>query len=274
MYRFLLQVHLDNSKVTTWVGNLGNLDVRRCLELTRELIGSNHLDLESYVKMYLSGDTLSIKSYFIVRAIIKGRYNIYPVGANKYVQNVFFLTDEFTTSPLFAIRILQLLLDKKGHHDSKEDNEYITLNQVIDYFYAIGIDNNITLTYLDALLKTGLCYSYDPTISDIRNAKKIQLSPSGKQHYYWAVHEEQYLQCMLEVTPILRDEVFGKLNQYKHPNLQEDRANRLIIFLQYLISEDEKFCSVPDHEAYLNQLGIQKNYESQLKRFQKMISEN
>jgi hypothetical protein len=163
---------------------------------------------------------------------------------------------------------LQILIDKRGTMAS--NSEFISINQIIDYFRAIGVDSNVIISFLDLMLKTGLAYSYDPTITDIKNVSRIQLSPSGKQHYYWGLYDEQYIQCMLETCPIYDQTTFFQLQNIKKPENRDERIERLSIFLTYLIEQDKKYCSIPDHEAYVSQKRIIDNIAHFVQRIQRI----
>jgi len=58
---------------------------------------------------------------------------------------------------------------------------------------------------------------------------------------------------MREVTPIADQVTFEQLNDLAKKPLREVWRDQLVCFVNYLISEDEKYCRIPNHEAYLSQ---------------------
>jgi hypothetical protein len=57
------------------------------------------------------------------------------------------------------------------------------------------------------MLKAGLCLNYDPTVANIEAAVRIELSPAGQQHLYWASNFV-YVEAMAEVTPLLDEPTY------------------------------------------------------------------
>ncbi len=258
LHRFvtcLQAIFLKDNLTATWIGNFSNLDIRRCLTLTRDIVSSPYLKIDELVGAYVSNSAFSIKPYRIKNSIIKHKYNFYPTGQHNFVYNIFNPNIPFATSPLIVLRILQLLYDKKGV--SVEDDSYISIEQVCDYFMAMQIERHITLATISDMLKAGLCYSYDPSILEIDSIKLIELSNSGKQHYSWGIGEAEYFMAMIEVTPIKDEPMFNQLSESFNvifKGYDVDVSKRIVkIFTEYLLAEDKWYCKVPNHEAYKGQ---------------------
>lgn len=109
------------------------------------------------LKTYITGHSeendrkYEIKPYKIKNALIKRVYTSYPINNHPFIQNLFYLTGNLNTSPILSLRALQVLMDRRNER-SKEDN-YIKVDQILDYFNAMGIDRSITSKHLDLLLK-------------------------------------------------------------------------------------------------------------------------
>jgi hypothetical protein len=247
----LQSIFVKNKKVSTWIGNLGNLDIRRCLKITRNLISSPHLELSDLIKIYISAQNLyEIKEYKILNGLIKDKYNLYPIEQHEFIQNIYSLREDIDTSPLLTIRILQLLIDNQNKYSSLDS--YITVSQVLGYFAGMGIEGRTILPYLDIMLKSGLCYSYDPTILDIEHVKSIEISPNGKQHYYWALHDESYIQAMIDITPILDDETYRILHEARFSKKIDWRV-KIFEFIKYILGQDSLFVTIPNSSSYKGQ---------------------
>lgn len=252
---YLQKLFLNDKKTAIWIGNFSNLDIRRCLAITRDLIASPYLKIDDFLKLYVSADVSPIKESQINTAMIKGKYNFYPIGQHNFIQNIFEPHIAFETTPLLTLRILQLLNDKRGK--AVDEDSFININQIQEYFLALGIEHNVTIEVLDNMLKKGLCYSYDPTIRDISLASKIEISPSGRQHYEWGIYNPNYLCNMLDVTPV-RDEVIFKEFEQNVEKLRETSQHKYFaklveVFKNYLVNEDSLYCIASNHEAYKGQ---------------------
>lgn len=266
--KFLQSIFLKDENISKWIGSLSNFDIRRCLDLTRKIISSPHISLEDFLKTYYIDksieDLMPIKPYKIKNALIKLNYSSYPIGHHPFVQNVFYLTKNINTSPILSIRILQALLDRSS--DRNAEDKFLLVDQILDYFSAMEIDRTIVIAHLDHLLKKGLIYSFDPTIINIEDSKKVELSPSGHQHYVWALNDEDYLHLLMEVTPITDRILFQTFYEkyydwhFKYELMKD--------FVAYLISEDALYCHVPNHIAYKGQTYILTKLAHKMKTFE------
>ncbi|MBN2019550.1 MAG: hypothetical protein JW749_04930 [Sedimentisphaerales bacterium] len=263
----LQHVFLETGSVSSWIGNLANNDIRRCLHLSREIVASPYLRVVDLLKAFIAKSGYQISEFDIKRAIIRKGYNIYPTGQNEFVQNVFALNTEVESTPLLCLRILRLLRDAK-HHEAGGLEDYVIIEQTLDYLQALNIDRRATLLCLDAMLKTGLCYSYDPTIQDIHKVDKIQISTSGHQHLLWGSWDDTYIGSMLKVTPIVNETVYNSIHSLETQDKDIRWRLELIIFMQYLLDEDNTFIIDIDHPAYLGQLKLKQAIKKKIRKLQ------
>ncbi len=261
----LQKVFLETGNVALWLGNLSNYDIRRCLDLARDVMTSPYLKVSELYKAYILKTSLGIPEHTIKKAIIRGKYDIYPIGQHSFVQNIYALNTEITTTPLLGLRILQLLKDVQ-FKDIQGTQTYINIDQIYDYFSAMSIEHRVVSFWLDAMLKSGLCLSYDPTIKDISEAKKIEISPSGVQHLMWGLHDTTYMMSMLCVTPLLEQDTFSALEKlFKGSSLKDSWEKISTLFIDYLLREDALYCNVPEHEAYNGQKKLLKKLKGTIK---------
>ncbi len=160
------------------------------------------------------------------------------------------MEEEIDTTPLLGLRLLRLLRDAQK---SDSSDPFVTLEQIIDYCRAMLIEPNATLAWLSRILETGLCLSYDPTVTAIAEAGKIELSPAGFQHLRWGTRDSDYAQAMLEVTPLADRASFEELSDLTRRPHRDVWRDELEGFINYLVAEDSKFCKVPEHDAYRTQ---------------------
>ncbi len=264
----LQHVFLETGTVSKWIGNLANNDIRRFLKLSRDIVASPYLRVDQLLTVYVTGGSYKIQEFNIKRALMRRSYNFYPTGNHEFVQNVYALNTDVESTPLLGLRLLQLIRDAKRHNAGGLEN-YVTIDQALDYLQAIGIERQATLLCLDAMLKTGLCYSYDPTIQDIGNTKKIQLSPAGLQHLLWGRWEETYIGTMLQVTPINSEEVYNKLKSYEGEEKNQRWKSEISTFLQHLLDEDNMYTIESDHPAYKGQRNLIMALRKKIQRLNK-----
>lgn len=181
---------------------------------------------------------------------MKGQYDIYPAGLHNFIWNIFNADEDIETSPLMGLRILRLLRDAQK---SDSDDPFVTIDQILDYFKAMLVDSSVTIAWLSRLLETGLCLSYDPTVTNINHAGRIEIAPAGFQHLRWGTRDADYAKMMLEVTPIIDSVTYEKLASLARRPHRDVWREELECFVDYLIAEDEKYCKIPAHDAYINQ---------------------
>lgn len=249
--RSLQRVFLGSREVSRWIGNLANHDVRRALNLVRQFVSSPYLDIVDLLKAYLARSVVDIPQHRLTKALVRGHYDIYPVGQHDFVQNIFALNADLETTPLLGLRLLQLLADVPR---DEHGGALIDVEPAEAYLIGMGIELRAVRLWLDAMLKTGLCLNYDPTISDIETASRIEIAPSGRQHLYWARGSIDYLEAMAEVTPLLDETMYDSMMmQYRSHEWRRKTAS----FIQYLLGEDRAYCVIPDHPAYQSQARLE-----------------
>lgn len=246
----LQEVFIRTEGVGDWIGNLANYDIRRALDLTRDVVSSPHIGVHELLKAFVSKrDPLTIDTESILRAIVRGKYDLYPLGQHKFVQNLFALTTEVDTTPLLGVRLLRFLNEVK-FQSVEGEFRYIEVAAVLEYFSDLGVPEAVTSLWLDTMLKCGLCLNYDPTNNAITQAKKIEISPSGHQHLTWATCELVYLDAMMEVTPVRDSSVFTRMEATLLRNSRASRLRTIQLFIDNLLAEDARYCKIPPVTKY------------------------
>lgn len=259
----LQTLFISTGEVAQWIGRLANQDIRRCLRLTRDVVSSPHLEAHKLLAATRDKSTMVMDQNAIKLAIIQGKYDIYPVGMNSFVQNVFDLVKEFETTPLLPSRVLEYL---RGAWDLNKDNDnrYVSVSGVQAYFREVGVEPPVTLACINNLLETGLVVEYDPTKKSASENSRVQVSPSGLQHLNWSLRDWTYIESMALVSPIFDQAVFDKLKAI-HEGLQRTDFLREFVktFISYLLLEDSSFVKVPDHELYQGQTKLVATLQAQ-----------
>jgi hypothetical protein len=265
----LQEVFLNSDKTSYWIGCLANHDIRRVLEVSRDLINSPHLGFDEAFKAYVVGSAIHIRPYKIRKALIPGRYDIYTPESHKYLHNVFDLNGEIQTSPVLGLRILQALKDADIRHGETR-SKYISKVDLVGYLCGMGLERRAISLWLDALLKRALVLNYDPTCIDESSATRLEISPTGELHLFWGCGDYDYLFAMAETTPIRKEGAFIEMQRAYHEHWGKHyRSVVLADFLRYLIMEDQIFAQVPDHESYNGQHGLVRRLGAAARKFER-----
>jgi len=260
----LQRIFVETGTVSKWISGFANHDVRRVLELSRDIVASPHIKLDQIFTAYIVGSSVPISEDEIKEAIIKTKYDIYPVSRHKFIQNVFALHTEIPTTPLLGVRLLQLLRDAQ-FSDVEGKRTFVSIEQIYEYFNGMGCERRAVSCWLDAMLKTGLCWNYDPTINDLPNATRVELTPSGTEHLFWGTSGIKYVEAMAIVTAMSDEGAFDEAKRVSTGRSRYSTQQIIHKFVDYLISEDALYCSIPKHDAYKGQALLERRFAS-LKR--------
>lgn len=255
----LQRVFVEKTRFARIIANLSNSDVRRALRIARHVVASPHLRVEDLLKAYVAGSGQAMQEKHLRRALILGRYETFHAEHSEFVHNIFDLVDGSEASPLLGVRLLQLLRDVP-----KQDvaDRFITVDQVLEYCQAIGVEPQETIQWLDALLKRGLCVSYDPTVTEADEARQIMIQPSGLQHLWWSMREWDYLGAMSDVTPLTDPLIHQQLSDLSDGGLSGAWAQRIAVFGQFLLDADARCVLASNHEAMRGQARVRSTLEA------------
>lgn len=245
----LQTVFVNTGQVADWIGRLANHDIRRCLQFTREIIASPHVKAHELLAAYTVKTSMTVNPDDVKMAMIRGKYDIYNHTVHSFVQNLYTFVPEFETTPLLPVRILQFL-EAAWYSNRDNDGRYVLVTEIVAYFQEMNIDSRATLTCLDAMLKRGLCLSYDPTADGIHGTVKVEIAPSGQQHLAWALRDWVYIESMAEVTPMYDSESCERIRAFLKDGAAHLRRSAIATFVDYLLQEDKHFCMIPKHEIY------------------------
>jgi hypothetical protein len=259
----LQTLFVSTGSVAEWIGRLANHDVRRCLQLTREIVGSPHIQASELLAAYVEKSTVETSLEHIKLAIIRGKYDVYPLGINSFVHNVFDILPDIETTPLLAIRILEYL---RGAWEANPDNDarYVGVHAIQTYFHEIGIDQGTVVRAVNALLQTGLVLDFNPTAKTIAINSRVQVSPSGRQHLIWSVSDWVYIESMAYATPLLDESVFEIVSQSVATYRPDLLRKSIAAFIQYLLDEDKHFVVLAVHDAFSGQARLVQSLSDQL----------
>jgi len=266
----LEEVFLNSDKTGYWLGCLSNHDIRQVLVLSRDVINSPHLGFDEAFKAYVTRSAMEIPEGKIRRAMVRGRYDIYPADSHKFVHNIFDLNAELKTSPLLGLRILQVAKDAAIHHGETK-TAYIPKNDLVAYMCGMAFERRAVTLWLDALLKRALLFNYDPTCVEENNATQLEISASGELHLFWGCGGYDYIFAMAETTPVRDEATFKEMELAYRQRAQNQFYGVMGNFLRYLVTEDQLFCRIPDHESYRGQAVLLNKLEATARKFEGIV---
>ncbi len=254
------EVLIKTDYISRIIGGLANHDIRRILELSRQVISSPQIGLEELVKLYITKkDRVNIDQNKVLRAILYGQYNMFRQSDSSFILNIFSIQPKFLTSPLIKISIIQLLIDIDSKNDDLE-YKYLEIQSIQDYFESMSISREIVKFYIHALLKYRLIEPYDPTDIEIYENQRVKVTWSGKIHLEFSLSQFIYLTTVARVTPIEDIQVlnFIKNELDSRKLLFENWKSIVVYFVKYCLDQDKLFVNLPEDENYKGQTMLRK----------------
>ena len=167
--------------------------------------------------------------------------------------NLFTSNPENYTTPLLKLRVLSFLKYKTSLLKHTSNEVFISIDDIYNFFYSLGINETCVKQCLQEFLEYGLIGCQDASVSDINYAEKICLNPCGIQHLNLATHSNVYLFNMALRTPILENDYFDEIEQLTNIDFWKYPKEVISTFIRYCIAEDKKYIQLNENEEYEHQ---------------------
>ncbi|MBB2919241.1 AAA family ATPase [Cupriavidus alkaliphilus] len=258
------EVFINTEYISRTVSWLCNYDIRRGLNLSKQIITSPQISIEDLVRIYISGKPISIPEFRIRKALFLGDYNQFRQDDSGYVYNVFSVFPDMLGSPLANCSILQCLKDKQSESADIRDS-YMELASIASYLEPMGIPTTITKRHAQILLEYRLIEPFDPTESLATEATLVRLTQSGAIHLEFALTDSSYIEHVGLATSVREglaaDGIREKLRQYIDSSVAAQTFHELRkAFAQYVLGEDQRFCTIPS--SYRGQIALREQFKS------------
>lgn len=252
-------IFVKTEYISRMVGWLSNHDIRRSLNISQRIITSPIVSMEDLIKTFLAENRLNIPKLKIKQALIFGDYSQFNQDANDYVLNVFSVHPDDVTSPLLKISILRVLMDKE-FQSSDAESAYMMIEEVQNYFEPCGIPRRIINQHVRDLLRCRLIEPYDPTDNEVYEDQRVRVTHSGQIHYEFTQNDDVYLTSMSLTTDIRDMDLIAEIRDIKkgrNGKIGKDEWMKIImIFVEYMLKEDEKFVVLPNLDTYSGQIAM------------------
>ncbi|MGL4501357.1 MAG: AAA family ATPase [Planktothrix sp.] len=236
------------------VGWLANFDIRRGLQIAKQIITSPIIDISELVKAYTLEENFEPDSLNIKKALLLGDYNYFSQRDSSFILNIFEV-DNYPTSPLLRLSILQFLRDIYCDQ-GESDKIYSSVEDILNYFEPTTVSRVIVQKHLNHLLHYRLIEPYDPTDTNIYESQKVKITPCGRIHYEFVTENGgvAYMREMSLTTPIANPDCIFEIRklvkeneELKEYDLQINLNFNKIIkhFINYCISQDKRYMSIP-----------------------------
>ncbi|WP_157128434.1 AAA family ATPase [Cupriavidus sp. USMAA2-4] len=258
------EVFINTEYISRTVSWLCNYDIRRGLNLSKQIITSPQISIEDLVKIYISGKPISIPEYRIRKALFLGEYNQFRQESSEYVFNVFAVFPDMLGTPLATCSILQCLKDKLAESSDIRES-YMDLASIASYLEPMGMPPTITKRHAQSLLSYRLIEPFDPTESTATEATQLRLTPSGAIHLEFALTDTSYIEHIGLATSVRESLIADGIRETLRNHIESSAAAQKFhelrnSFAKYILEEDLKFCTIP--AAYQGQINLRVQFKN------------
>ncbi|MHB8369068.1 MAG: AAA family ATPase [Leptospirales bacterium] len=249
------EIFITNQGLTRIIGSFSNFDIRRCFQLTQNIVTSPHVKIDDLARIYLTSGVITINHRLIYMAILCNESNHFSQNSSNFVMNIFEVQGDDLTSPLIKLRILKFFMDIESQSGQDIQKSHAPVEDVINYFNSMGISQTTVKAHIQRLASSQLLATYDAAEQEIKEDSLLRITPSGKIHYEWAMGNQAYLTEAALVAPLrccqTRDELMSLWSNQKKNRKDWDELARK--FTEYCLEQDRIFCVVPEMESYKSQ---------------------
>jgi cold shock CspA family protein/GTPase SAR1 family protein len=238
----LEDVFVENNFTAKALGDLTNYNIRSIMNLSKRIITSPVMRIEDLITTYITAEPINYAKF--IDALIRGDYEAYKVstGEDFGIISTFKVSSEKMYSPLLNLRILILLkVTKQSGRDV--DERHMTVQSIVDYFEALGVDAIDVEECLKELTSLRLIEPYDPSVSVLSDIQKLAITYKGLAHYDLSTRNRVYFYQMAITTGISNPEVAKMIRGYydSERSFSDKTSHIREAFSDYLISEDNKY---------------------------------
>ncbi|BAY61652.1 hypothetical protein NIES22_17190 [Calothrix brevissima NIES-22] len=248
-------IFINENYIGRVVGWLSNHDIRRSLQIARQIITSPIIDISVIVNAYVVGEKSHISYWQIKKALLVGDYNHFSQKESNFILNLFEVQSSGITSPLLRLSILRLLSDKYSEN-SEADKNYLSVDDILNYFEPATVKRILVKDHLKALLDYRLIETYDPTDTCIDETQRVKITPCGRIHYEFAVEETEgiYIGEMALNTPVTSQNYLGRVRNFlKKKRTKQDWQIIIKLFVEYCLQQDSLYIALPKKQTYDSQ---------------------
>jgi cold shock CspA family protein len=187
-----------------------------------------------------------------MQALLHGNYNAFQQDHNTFILNLFAISPYFPTTPFLKLGILKLLIDRTGNDAGI--GGYISLEQVSQYFVAMGISEPALDHALSLLLSFRLIEPYDASDETLANTQRVAITHSGRMHYELAMTDPFFVGDMAFATPVRSFPLVENLRAIRSKRMGEDEWRTVqSLFFKYCSEQDNLYVKIPTDEIYEGQ---------------------
>lgn len=213
LVRVVTSVLLSDAKISQWIGQVCNFDLREVLELCKRIVLSPRVKATSLLKTQVTEKGVDLRT--ILRTIIAPKNQQFQGHPTDMVMNVLGFWVEDRWAPLLPARILVWLAKREDDETNQKQPfpGFVLVDRIEERFeIELGVPRTLTAAALERLRAQALIETRDPSIGALQSDAAVRILPRGRVHLAWC-EESSYMRMMAEVDPCSDPQAAVELKQ-------------------------------------------------------------
>ncbi len=207
--------------------DISNGNIRKLLDLAKRILSSGHLDTEKILNKIETTGNYYIPDFEGVKVLLYGDYMNYDPSKSPFI-NLFDIQNNEATEHFIRIAILHYLAKIPIETSSQG---YTNISEVYNYLSALGYSYNLMESEVDYLVQKTCIRRQLEGLVESDQDNKVRITSLGKYHIFSLVMVFQYVDAIIDDTPILDDDLRAKIRQETEIS---KRLDRTVAFVGYL----------------------------------------
>jgi len=264
-------------------------NMRLALQMFTTFLISGVTEVDKMLNIYRREGSYYVAYHEFAKSIMLGDRKYYKEEQSP-IKNVFDCSAEPNSSHFTALRILEILLNRRSEYNI-EGKGYVEISQMLSVFEDVFDNRSDFVRVMNKLVSSQLIELNTRSIESINGASHARVTSAGWYYAQYLTHSFCYLDLVLQDTPInekhiqkeLKDAVLQVDNLIDRDNEKmlrmEVRFRRVENFIKYLQSDEEREQNKYNlqnnrllHKKFIPE--IKKEYEAQRDWIKKRLCEN
>lgn len=236
--RLVRQSLLHNKKRTRFFLEsvaMGNL--RRAMDVFALFLNSGHSDAGKMLSIYRQDQQYDIPLHEFIKSIGLGDQRYYQSNLSSVV-NLYSISDESRPSHFTKLRLLEYLYFHRTRSSFAFGVGFVPTATIKDEFGKIGTSERDIHESLKLLGSLALVENDIYDFKTISSAYRV--TPAGRYYMRYLAGRFQYLDLVLQDTPISDGDTFQIIKKLISSREMEERFQRVTAFVKYLSNEEDR----------------------------------
>jgi len=207
--------------------DVSNGNIRKLLDLAKRILSSGHLDTKKILNKIETTGNYFIPDFEGVKVLLYGDYMNYDSSKSPFI-NLFDIQNNEATEHFIRIGILHYLAKIPIESSSQG---YTNISDVYNYLSTLGYSYNVAESEVNYLVQQNCMRKQIEISSESDQDNKVRITSLGRYHLFSLVMVFQYIDAIIDDTPILNDDLRENISQETEISKRLDRTSAFVKYL-------------------------------------------